>query len=271
MSLSESDLWKAEEAHHRLQRFLYQPDQRQLDGALLCTAELLAMPDWNHAGLIDVTPERLPGLIDEAREFFTERERETSFGVTSYHRPPDLAQRLVDLGAHKSFQHSWLFYPPESPIERPTLPPGAELHQLTPADLEGDRAKLEAYVDLLFAAFGDIPRAYHDTIAHSLANLDAAEAAGVTLHHYLLTFEGRPAGTGTLLHDGHAGDLCNLGVHPELRRHGLGAYLTELRIHEARAAGCRLIFLQTKRDKVRRWQQRHGFELGFVIEGYTLP
>lgn len=255
--IAETDLRLAERAHYRLQSALYIPFQQDLGNAKLCWSDVIDDTEWNHVGLVDVAPEDCDRLLLEAGRLLTERGRAPAVAISPFSTPADLSKRLTAQGFHPAFEHSWLFYPAKAAgIVSPSY---EKIYPLGTEDL-GD------FVRVFNTTFG---AEEEPGFALAIQESVTESPAGLEVVHFLATWDGVPVGISTLIHDGEVGGLYNLGVVPAARRQGLGRRLTLWRVREARRRGCRLIFLQTEKSAVERWQKNAGFVPGFSVQGWS--
>lgn len=255
MSVPAADLERAERAHYRLQAALYLTARRDLEGVSLFASPEIPDREWNHAALVDVAAAAWPARLAEIRRFFDRRGLPPTVVVGPFSRPLDLAARLADAGFAPSFRHDWLFAPNDAPPEAAT--------DVEIAAVDGE-ARMDAFIDVFGAVYADDPEP-----GYARALWGSIRRAGVV--HYLATVEGRPAAVASALYGGGACGLYNLGVLPPYRRRGLGTALTARRLADARRRGDRLVFLQTERREVARWQRRNGLVPGFATTGWTAP
>lgn len=124
-------------------------------------------------------------------------------------------------------------------------PPGGEVRPATfPADLEAARALFREYERTVDAA------ACFEGFERELAELDSrySPPRGALL---LALDGGAPVGCAALRRlDGERAEACRLFLRPAARGKGLGGALVLRLLEEVRAAGCRIVLLETLPEKM---------------------
>ncbi len=133
-------------------------------------------------------------------------------------------------------------------------------------------ADTDAVVDLwrlVFPEYGDPARPQRDpraSVARKLAFGDGL--------FWLAEQDGRVVGTTMAGYDGHRGWLYSLGVHPDVRRAGVGRALLERAERSLAALGCPKVNLQVfaANAEAQRFWRAAGYERDDVVSfGKRLP
>lgn len=258
MSRRENHLGRRMElAHYRFQMGLYMTAQERRDESLLVRSPTIEAPEWNHAALVDMSgPDREAALRD-VENFFHHHKRRPTVALSPMSRPSGYGDHLVDNGYARSFKQAWLYHrgsPPDSDGSGPTI-----------RRMSGEDDQL-LFLDCFHRGHDEPETAgYGPALEASFRYQGDFESL-----HFLAELDGEAVGVATLIHDGWIAGLYNLAVVPEARRRGVGRALTNHRLAMAHASGCDLAFLQTEEKPVEHWQRKHGFELAFTLEGWTL-
>lgn len=263
-------LRRAERAHYALQCHLYLDGHQKLPGAVCFAADNISEPEWNHAALLELTPETLDDGLAEIRTFYAARGLPPSLAVAPWSAPRDLPERLAARGFAPSFRHNWFFYQvAEAAVDEAA---GVVIERVR------TRGELDAALDVFRAVYENMGEPLEEGYARAFERSFDETSAEIEAAHYLAWVDGEPVGVATALHgppdDSEseargASGLYNLAVLESFRRRGVGTALTARRAVDTRSRGHDLVFLQTEREVIERWQGRRGLTAGFSTVGYT--
>ncbi len=88
------------------------------------------------------------------------------------------------------------------------------------------------------------------------------------IENYLIYFEGKPIGNGTMLVNGKIGGLFNIGVLPEYQKRGAGRAMTQFLMHRAGELGIEKLLLISSPEAAKLYADL-GFETSFDIDLYA--
>jgi GNAT superfamily N-acetyltransferase len=189
----------------------------------------------NSVSWIRCRPDEVDEVVREARAAFAARHLPFMWTLDPGTEPADLAQRLARHGIHPDphgEESTVMVLPADAPVAMPKLD-GLEIH-----DALADDAKFLAATNAAAEAFG-APPFWQD--AEGLARQRRRRVnlvAGGNHRLLLATFQGEPAGAGSLTLFPPAGALINGGsVRPKFRGRGIYRALVAARLEIARREG----------------------------------
>ena len=176
-------------------------------------------------------------------------------------RPLDVRERLRGLGLREEEVEFGMILDLARPLPVAETPPEATIETV------GDAASLEAWQDVMAAAYDWPPEGGKRRLYRALFGRDLATGTA-TRRHFLVRSDGRPAAASSLyIAAGHA-FVTNIGTAPWARGRGLGTLATVATLQHARQLGFRAAVLTASVDG-RGLYLRLGFREYGLLERFT--
>ena len=234
----------AQEAHLVFLKNSFLGNPVSLPGGTGFFSEILPDCYWNYFKVTCEGEEALDELIASATPLFAARHKPLClvFEADAGSNDPRVA-RLLQQGFEPKFEEVWMFRNATG-LRAPSPMPGVRVQTC-----ETD-ADLEVFLSAFFAAFGGAdPREPYGALPPEYAipvRQSFVHRHKVGLQLYNLYVDETPAACAMLGVCGEYAGLYSLGVRPEFRGRGLGAYMTQFRMFEAAQRGAKILFLQTE-------------------------
>jgi GNAT superfamily N-acetyltransferase len=159
-----------------------------------------------------------------------------SWWVMPDDRPPDLRARLVAHGFSPDGERPGMAIDLEQLGPAPQPPNDTAIEEIT------DVAGLSEHTRLMAIGFG-MPPALETAFRHLLQRLPFGP--GTSMRYFLAHEHGQPVGTSLVVLSGRAAGIFNVITAPEARGRGVGTLVTDAALRAARAAGYRIVILES--------------------------
>ena len=216
-------------------------DSTDLGGARAYSHDEVKAVMFHRVARVDVPAERVDRLIDDAVEFFREKEYDCLFTLSPLDRPADMAERLRQRG----FELALL--PVAMLCDQPAGPVSAE-------DVEMEVAgavDYDTWAEIMCTCFGNPPEAGE-------AGRSVLDFPEVLL--YLALRKGEPAGTALLYSRNGIGYIDAVGTLPEHRGCGVASAVAARAVADSKALGNRWTTLEVECESpAERIYRRLGF------------
>jgi ribosomal protein S18 acetylase RimI-like enzyme len=255
-----------ESAHYRNQVGVYFSKIDRIDGAIFLSSEIIKDHYWNYATQIDVSPSQLKKLIESIKFFFLKKNRSPSIYISPFTKPKIISQVLEKHGFSPVLKDAWMVFNSDTYIPR-------KINNYTIRKVK-NLEDMEIFIKIFYEAYGGasqdepygaLPPEYGQALRYSFNN----PKRGVTVIHYIGFTNNDPVGISTLIYSqGYAG-IYNVGTSSKYRNMGIGTYMSQVAISEARKQKNSIIYLMTEFGSyVEKFYQKIGFSTKFIGIGY---
>jgi ribosomal protein S18 acetylase RimI-like enzyme len=238
------------------------------DGLLLLDAQD-PEPYWNRLVAPELPADRpaFDRRLDEIVTLFSSHGRLAHiWPYPSDNQPADLAERLRDAGFETMGSDSLMVLldpaAATTRLDRP-VPSGVDVESLDGLTAGAVRSAADV-AEVLVDAFEVADDRRASIELETLGGLDAA-----VLHVTLVRVDGWPAAVAKRSTSDGISYLSSIGTRPQLRRRGLGSFVTAIAIRDAVASGSELTYLKV--DTANEEAQRLYRRLGFVAVAGRIP
>jgi len=243
MITSKPDLYLAFHREYEFQRgCFYTGFIDKDDGIFAWNDRLPFTPWWNHAAKLFDQSTGVTSFVEEAIQFFREKQRYPAINITSFSKPNTLSASIIRRGFKVENTDAWMFYEQDPPVVN--FPLGFSISMVTTL------SEMNIFVDLFDKAhsgaddepYGKLPKEYGE----SLLDFFTAPPTDRSVIHYLGYFNGIPVGYATLIYSGRFAGIYNVGTIPEYRKRGVGTTLTLNAVTDALRNGAEIVYLVTE-------------------------
>ena len=209
-------------------------------------------PTWAGVSGVRVAPDEVEALVGEVRNRVP-AEKSLTWWIGPSAEPPDLADRLLDLGLQEPRDRAGVLHALACDTEPPAGPAEAEVRRVE------SRAEFLTLTEVLWDAF-DLPGERRERERPHLERMfEASRRSGVPVS-FLAFVDGRPAGGGRSIYSERGVFLIAGAVAPWARGRGVYRALVRARWDDAVARGTPALVTEAMPDTSYPILKRLGFE-----------
>jgi GNAT superfamily N-acetyltransferase len=226
-------------------------DVNDIGNAILCSNRRNSSTSFNHAFRVSVGESDVDKLIAKVVRYYESMGLNPCFGVSPMTRPPTFANSLLKAGFERALEEDAMVYRGN----------GRNLEVNSEAKVAVDDGSLtDVWTDVSMKGFG-VPMVRRDAWIAIYGKANRYEGT----KSYLGYFQGKPAGTCSLVSINNVGGIFFVATAPEYRRKGVATALLHKAIADSLTMGNSLLYLTTtKGSDAERLYTSVGFEVAYT-------
>jgi len=232
------------------------PWSKDINGAIVNCCPQIPINVLNHAAGINVKEDRAEDLLNRIMEHFLSKgAQSTYFRITPLTRPKSFTYLLEEDGFMKETEDLVMVFNGKQLEDK--LNPNIKVKEIS-------ENEIEVFDNLLLTIF-EMPIEWKKGVNKLVRNL--LQKGG---KNYLAYFEGKPAGTCSLISFKRTGGIFNVGTLEKYRMKGIGTTLTLHAVMDSISKGNSLHTLQTlKGGNAEQFYKKIGFEIDHMVSWFV--